>query len=196
MPRPPAEASKISREEAKTMIRRSVVLALLATLTTAALAGPATAATTAAGRTQSPNRLQTGLPISGTCTNENTGQVGTFTGTLKVTRFAYQSGVLVAQGLLSGTCSAGGSITDVPVTFPVDIPNATCRILLLELGPIHLDLLGLVVDTSPITVLITAVSGPGNLLGNLLCAIAGLLDQDPLMLLDNLLNALLALFSP
>jgi hypothetical protein len=177
------------------MIRRSLVLALLATLMTALLVGPSVAGTTAAG-TQSAARLTAGLPVSGTCTNEVTGQIGTFTGTLAITNFAYENGVLVAEGLLSGTCSVGGSITDVPVQIPVDIPRATCRILLLELGPIHLDLLGLVVDVSPITVLITAVAGPGNLLGNLLCAVAGLLDQDPLQLLDNVLNAILNLLSP
>ncbi|HEV2873551.1 MAG TPA: hypothetical protein VGW14_00260, partial [Thermoleophilaceae bacterium] len=55
------------------------------------------------------------------------------------------------------------------------IPGA-CEILNLVLRPIHLDLLGLVVRTSRIQVRIDAVPGPGNLLGNLLCAITGLLD--------------------
>ncbi len=177
------------------MIRRSLVLALLATLMTALMAGPSSAGTPAAP--QSADRLTAGLPVSGTCTNVVTGVTGTFTGTLEVTGFDIQNGELVAQGLLSGTCSAGGSITDVPVQFPVDIPTATCRILLLELGPIHLDLLGLVIDVSPITVLITAVPGPGNLLGNLLCAVARLLDRgDPFGLLDDVLNAILDLLSP
>jgi hypothetical protein len=59
-------------------------------------------------------------------------------------------------------------------------PNATqaaCPILNLELGPIHLDVLGLVVDTSAICLDITAEPGAGNLLGNLLCGIANLLNQ-------------------
>jgi hypothetical protein len=51
-----------------------------------------------------------------------------------------------------------------------------CEILNLDLGPLHLDLLGLVVDLAPVLLDITAVPGPGNLLGNLLCAIVGLLD--------------------
>ena len=42
--------------------------------------------------------------------------------------------------------------------------------------PITLDLLGLVVRTNLINVRIDAVPGPGNLLGNLLCAITGILD--------------------
>jgi len=50
-----------------------------------------------------------------------------------------------------------------------------CPILDLELGPINLNLLGLVVETSPICLRITAVEG-GGLLGDLLCAVANLLD--------------------
>lgn len=49
-------------------------------------------------------------------------------------------------------------------------------ILHLEINEIHLDLLGLKVDTSKICLDITAQSGSGNLLGNLLTDIAGLLD--------------------
>jgi hypothetical protein len=56
-----------------------------------------------------------------------------------------------------------------------DIPNS-CEVLDLVLGPINLNLLGLVVRTNRINVRIDAVPGPGNLLGNLLCAITGLLD--------------------
>jgi hypothetical protein len=57
-----------------------------------------------------------------------------------------------------------------------------CDILNLSLGPVELDLLGLVVelddcDGGPVTVDITAVPGPGNLLGNLLCSVARLLDR-------------------
>jgi len=54
---------------------------------------------------------------------------------------------------------------------------ATCDILTLDLGPLHLDLLGLVVDLAPVHLSITAQSGPGNLLGNLLCAVAGSLER-------------------
>jgi hypothetical protein len=65
----------------------------------------------------------------------------------------------------------------------------TCSILTLDLGPLHLDLLGLVVDLAPVHLNITAQSGPGNLLGNLLCAVTHLLDQNPLSAaLTNLLN--------
>ncbi len=53
---------------------------------------------------------------------------------------------------------------------------ATCEILSLTLGPLDLDLLGLVVHLDQVVLDIDAESGPGNLLGNLLCAVAGLLD--------------------
>jgi hypothetical protein len=68
-----------------------------------------------------------------------------------------------------------------------------CQILHLELGPIFLDVLGLQLTTSEIVIDLTAVSGPGNLLGNLLCALVGLLDQTPLDL--GLINQLLAVIN-
>jgi len=53
----------------------------------------------------------------------------------------------------------------------------TCDLLTLLIpGGIFLDLLGLQLFIAPIAILLNAVSGAGNLLGNLLCAIAGLLD--------------------
>jgi hypothetical protein len=55
-----------------------------------------------------------------------------------------------------------------------------CDILNLELGATTIDLLGLVIDLSQVNLDIVAESGAGNLLGNLLCAVAGLLDTNPL----------------
>ena len=55
-------------------------------------------------------------------------------------------------------------------------PDATCPILHLDLGPLHVDLLGLHVDLSEIVLDVSAESGGGNLLGNLLCAVTHLLD--------------------
>jgi hypothetical protein len=72
----------------------------------------------------------------------------------------------------------------------------TCEILNLVLGPLHLDLLGLVVDLNQVVLNITAVAGAGNLLGNLLCAIVGLLDgttAGALTQLVTLLNQLLGI---
>ncbi len=73
-----------------------------------------------------------------------------------------------------------------------------CEILNLVLGPLDLDLLGLQVHLNRVVLHIQADPGPGNLLGNLLCAIAGLLDPGPVNLLErlklaNLLNRVLGL---
>jgi hypothetical protein len=59
------------------------------------------------------------------------------------------------------------------------------------LGPLDLDLLGLQVHLDRIVLNIVAQSGAGNLLGNLLCAVTGLLDGGPLAGLLGQLNTLL-----
>ena len=73
--------------------------------------------------------------------------------------------------------------------------QASCDVLFLDLGPISLDLLGLTVDLSQVILDVNAVTGPGNLLGNLLCGLLGLLDGVALIgaittFLDNI-NAIL-----
>jgi len=56
--------------------------------------------------------------------------------------------------------------------------NGICPILDLEIPQgLHLSLLGLNVDTSPICLEISAQEGPGNLLGNLLCSLTDLLNN-------------------
>jgi len=81
----------------------------------------------------------------------------------------------------TGAFTAVGTIGNQPfsatgvLSFTQASPGAT-PILSLHLNEIHLDLLGLKVDTSEICLDITAQSGSGNLLGNLLTDIAGLLD--------------------
>lgn len=75
---------------------------------------------------------------------------------------------------------------------------AACPILHLDLGPLNLDLLGLQVHLNQVMLDVTAVPGPGNLLGNLLCAVAGLLDGVDLAgvlgrLLQGLIDALIRL---
>jgi hypothetical protein len=72
----------------------------------------------------------------------------------------------------------------------------SCEILRLSIGAINLDLLGLTVSLNPVLLVISAVPGAGNLLGNLLCAIVGLLDGvGTLAQIVNLLNQLLALLA-
>ena len=56
-----------------------------------------------------------------------------------------------------------------------------------------MNLLGLTVHTNEIVLDIAAVPGPGNLLGNLLCSVANLLNGNGgLAGLSNLLNQILA----
>ena len=121
-----------------------------------------------------------------------------FVGTLSIQKFDVQNNQVVAVGTLTGqvTGAVVGLVQNLLVTIPLIDANAdACEILHLELGPIDLNLLGLVVHVDRIVVDITAQPGPGNLLGNLLCAIAGLLDQPgaPLNIIADLLNSLLDL---
>ena len=92
--------------------------------------------------------------------------------------------------------NASGQVLD-SFTAPITAAQSagSCQILDLTLGPLHLDLLGLVVDLDQVHLEITAERGPGNLLGNLLCAVAGLLDQNaaPTSGLTQLLNRILAI---
>jgi len=108
---------------------------------------------------------------------------GALNGVFTLTGFAVnQAGQLVANGTFTGTfTNAAGVVTpltDAVVSSVVSPAQATgsCQILDLVLGPLHLDLLGLVVDLNQVHLTITAQQGPGNLLGNLLCAVAHLLD--------------------
>ncbi|MFL5727415.1 MAG: ABC transporter substrate-binding protein [Chloroflexota bacterium] len=124
--------------------------------------------------------------------------VASFVGSFDVTRFAVQNGDLVAIGTLTGTVTnlvtGATSTLSQALTLDVLALTATCDILHLELGPLDLNLLGLMVHLDRIVLDITAQSGPGNLLGNLLCGIAGLLDGNaPLSAIATLLNNLLRL---
>ena len=65
--------------------------------------------------------------------------------------------------------------------------NASCSILLLDVQPIFLDLLGLQLQTSEIVIDLSAVAGQGRLLGNLLCIVTGLLDG-PGVVIQAILN--------
>jgi hypothetical protein len=73
--------------------------------------------------------------------------------------------------------------------------NNTCPILLLDFGGLFLDVLGLELTITEFEIIVEAVAGPGRLLGNLLCALVGLLDpQGPFLELpgiENIVNALL-----
>jgi hypothetical protein len=92
--------------------------------------------------------------------------------------FRIVNNVLIAGGNVTGTL-AGLAFTTQITNFALHhipdnpaTPGVECSILHLELAPIHVSVLGLHVDTSPICLDITATEG-GGLLGDLLCGLAG-----------------------
>jgi hypothetical protein len=132
------------------------------------------------------------VPVAGT-----TSKGGKFTGTFNIKQFSVVNNQIVATGTLTGTIQNGvgsviGSLLKT-ISQIVTFHGATCDILHLELGPLDLDLLGLVVHLDKIVLDIDA-DPTGGLLGSLLCAIANLLNTNgPLADIANLLNQILAL---
>ncbi len=141
----------------------------------------------AAGAVAAAQPAATTLPVTGTLPDGTA-----FTGTLSNLSTSVVDGVVQLTGTISGTNLPAGGTT---FTAPIQDLAATqgCRILTLDLGPLNLDLLGLVIDLAPVSLDITAVPGAGNLLGNLLCAVAGLFDGagSPLDGIVALLNRIL-----
>jgi hypothetical protein len=87
------------------------------------------------------------------------------------------------SGLLNGALGAIGSTTNAATGGASVSSTGTTQILHLSLGPVDLNLLGLLVhldncNNGPVTVDITAQSGSGNLLGNLLGSLSHLLDSN------------------
>ena len=109
--------------------------------------------------------------------------VGGFIGALTINpanAFQTVNGVLTVSGTIVGTLlnSTGGTLQTISQSFsaPVGVA-ASCQILSLTLGPLDLNLLGLMVHLNQVVLTITAVPGAGNLLGNLLCDVANLLNS-------------------
>jgi hypothetical protein len=147
-------------------MKRLTILAL-AGLLIVGLALPATAAAAPPVR----NALLNDIAVTGT---DSTGDA--FSGTLDITDVSRSGSTLLFDGTLTDSATgAVTSFTDVAGTLSHGT-EAVCDVLFLDLGPIFLDVLGLTVDLSQIILDINAVPGPGNLLGNLLCAVVGLLD--------------------
>jgi hypothetical protein len=166
---------------------------------------------------EGPARLTQVVPLSGTSTNGKKQVTGTYT----IDRFISKGGKIYSDGTFKGKVGKK-KVTKEHVRLPATVANASgtakasqipplplplpplpagnaCSILALDLGPINLNLLGLVVRTNQIQLRIDAVQGPGNLVGNLLCGITGILNPSgaiantPLGQLTQILNALLAL---
>jgi len=127
------------------------------------------------------------VPINGTTNNG-----GKVDGTFQIQKFAVQNDKLVAIGNLVANVTQHGvtsTVVAAGTAIPVATPNvagtsgaaptaaaAACNILNLTLGPLDLNLLGLQVHLNQVVLNITAQPGAGNLLGNLLCAVANLLN--------------------
>jgi hypothetical protein len=56
------------------------------------------------------------------------------------------------------------------------VPAPSCAIVGLVLGPLHLDVLGLVINLARVVLNIIGQTGASNLLSNLLCSLTGILD--------------------
>ncbi len=195
-----------------------VSLAMVATVApTAQAAGPATGVVTAAAPTSDAKTvLKSEFGKAKSRVVGTFGTNGTVTGTFTPRRFrpSGDGERLVAVGRLTTTLTRGsGKVVGtesqrvaIPVKRAEGIPLPTartaalapgdCDVLNLVLGPLDLDVLGLQVHLDRVILNIIAASGAGNLLGNLLCAVAGLLDGGiPGLLgeISRILNSILAI---
>ena len=178
-----------------TMIRKILVVLLglaAALLVSVGLGG-------AAAAQEPPATDPTTAPVTGSLP----GQAGAVAGTFDVQQFVVQGDTLQAVGTFTGTVTdSTGKVTQATqqIAVPVDLAQSagSCQILDLVLGPVDLDLLGLQVHLDTVHLNITAQSGPGNLVGNLLCAVAGLIDGGTPGILGQLaalLNQLLSILT-
>ena len=165
---------------------------VLAVTSAAALAGPMTAGAQTTARTadhsmaaQTTASSLKNIPVTGRARNGKA-----FAGRMTVSQFVTRAGQTYAVGVLTGRIG-NRSIKPRTVAFPASVqrtPTGTvttaalpaCPVLNLVLGPLHLDLLGLNVDLNQVILNITAQPGAGQLLGNLVCDVANLLNNNPL----------------
>jgi len=108
--------------------------------------------------------------------SEGAKRVGKFTMATKITGIrAAAGGGLIATGTVVGKLNAGGQVVRdrAPARFRVSQRrrNGSCNILALRLAPVHLALLGIRVDTSHISLDVTA-QRRGGVLGRLFCTLA------------------------
>lgn len=192
--------------------------AMVAVITTLALTAGVAAVAHAEPKEKTPTasaqRSATPSALSGTVTGTLQDGSGAVDGIINIEKFAKRKGKLVAIGRFTGTVTdAQGKVraTSKRITMPVATapsegaageaaPNrlaaqavASCPILDLVLGPLDLNLLGLKVHLDTVKLNITAEGAPGNLLGNLLCAVASLLDGTTG--LNGILNTLVGLLN-
>jgi hypothetical protein len=158
--------------------------------------------------------------VKGTYTDPDTGQTGRVVARFMPKEFKAEDGTLSVDGVLTGVftgklpegtprhfsqpvsmdvlgadapgeaTTSGAATGGLGAAGLVQASSHGCDILNLDLGPLDLNLLGLQVDLAPVVLDIVAQPGAGELLGNLLCAVAGLLD--PGSALGDVLDGLLA----
>jgi len=194
----------------KTPFTAGIAALCAAAVTTMFVPGPATGAAAPSAATGSHSAVKTADRAPGEYTSQvrgSFGKEGTVRGRFAPDRFFTRGGTVYAVGTLTATLRRGSGDVVGTATRTVTLPvrsastpgqRVTCDILNLVLGPLDLNLLGLEVHLNRVVLDIVAVTGAGNLLGNLLCAVAGLLDGSPLSTLEslqlsNLLNRILNL---
>jgi hypothetical protein len=173
-------------------MRTRLVLLVAALATTALLVGPV------AGASAKTVPFAKKVPISGTAKNGKA-----FKGTYTIDRFAKRDGKLYAVGTVRGKLGQR-AVTRRHIVVRMRKQQATgarsaatCQVLNLVLAPLDLNLLGLKVHLNQVVLNITGETGAGNLLGNLVCAVTGILDpQGGLQGLVQFLNTLLGSLTP
>jgi hypothetical protein len=187
----------------------AVLISVLVTLALALMAGSAVSTSQAATGATAPTARPVAQNGQGEMTSRIVGETAngrSVTGSFTPIKFIKRDGKVKVRGLLRGVVhQQNGSTRTFGVMRSMRVKSingqpasaralAVCEILHLVLGPLDLDLLGLQVHLDRVVLNIDAQSGPGNLLGNLLCAVAGLLDgglQGALGRLVQLLNRIL-----
>lgn len=126
------------------------------------------------------------VPLTGTVAGG-----GAFSGSFSIARFEARQGMLFAVGMVSGVVIGAPDLARSGISGPLALPvtatsssslgvrsalvaQATCDVLHLQFGGITLNLLGLDVALSPVTLDLTGGSGP---VGNLVCQIVALLNN-------------------
>lgn len=173
-------------------MRTRLVLFVAALATTALLVGPV------AGASAKTTSFARKVPITGTAKNGKA-----FKGTYTINRFAKRDGKLYAVTTVTGKLG-NRAVTRRNIVMRVRKQAAngasaasTCQVLNLVLAPLDLNLLGLKVHLNQVVLNITGETGAGNLLGNLVCAVTGILDpQGGLQGLVQFLNTLLGSLIP
>ena len=175
--------------------------------------GPGLAASNAAPRSQPATATKTLTPqgeawtYTGTWTDQQ-GRTGEALVSIVPQKFWNDAGDLMMRSTVTTTLQgARGSVPhsrtmdlkvqDVTSTAAASgVSAASCDIVNLVLGPLDLNVLGLEVHLNQVVLDIVASTGAGNLLGNLLCAVAGLLDGGAVLgQIAGLLNQILAILN-